>query len=154
MRKETEYSIEEIIKAAQQHREFKATGDLSKRISFHTKSHVTLSLEDVPKVQKIIDYIENNYKVKLKIVGGGYGCTKINFQVDGPDSAVELAKKLLSDPEFKKLAGDISIDVLVLPEKLQTLKVNDENNDDLNNLDSKGRRVSADGSVQNTGTGI
>jgi len=152
MREEQEYAIEDIIVASLQRREYKATGDLSRRLSFHTKMNSNLKLGDVQKVKDIINYIENKYEVKLKIVGGGYGCTKINFKVEGRDEAIELAKKLLKDPEFMALAKDIDLDVIVVPEKNQTLKVHDNyTNNNETESNTKTKWISTDGSTQSVG---
>ncbi|HHF2997968.1 TPA: hypothetical protein ACPJ01_004463 [Vibrio diabolicus] len=157
MREEKEYTIEEIILAAQKKKEYKATGDVSKRISFHTKKHTKIKLEDAPKVQRLIDFIEHKYKVKLKIVGGGYGCLKINFKVEGNDEAIDLAKKIMKDilidDELKEVAKEFDLDVIVVPDKSQIFKVNSKTSGDPNpGANSDGSRVSADGSTQRTGS--
>lgn len=153
MREKKEYTVEDIISAAQNKADLKAGGELSQRFSLHTDAETTLEPSDAPKVKALINYIESKYKVSLKIVGGGRGCTKFTFHVEGEQGAAELVKKLMRDEEFKELAKGVHFDVVVVPTSFDRYKIEPKHKRDTFEDPMKPKnRVSADGTVQETGT--
>lgn len=152
MENQKKYSLEDILLASERGESFDASISSKDQIMMITKTGVTLGVEDADKINKLSGYVESKYKVKLTPTGGGYGCTKIKYNVQGEEEAVELTKKMLADPEFRRLAKEADIDVIVNIDKKMTIgSAGEPHCSNISNMPEKGtrKRISSDGTVQN-----
>lgn len=112
------YTAKQVIEAARSGRYLtpESRND-RKAFSLITADEVNLSLADLDAVDDLIRYIEEGYKVRLRIIGGGAGCTKFDFELEGcPQDAAEFVKALMNDAVFLEKAAKLKFRVLFSPD--------------------------------------
>ncbi len=111
------YTAKQILQAAASGKYLTPVNrDERRAISLITDEKTNINPDSAYKIDELICYIEANYKVRIDIIGGGSGCTKIDLVVYGTaDDAVQLIRLLLLDPEFTKMARDLGFRVIYSP---------------------------------------
>lgn len=94
-----------------------------KQFSFTPTSHQTLELisyrtfteSDIQAIRDFQAAILQRLNIKLVVVGGGYGCTKIVVSLDGasPQEARNLIQQLLENPIFREEAVKIDFEIII-----------------------------------------
>ena len=109
-----QYSIRKIIQASI-NGDYYSPSDKNKykQLSFITSIDLKLKESDIDAVEELFKYIENTYNVKLNLVGGGRGCTKLDVEVEGcPQKIADFIDHLTEDEKFNQLAARIKLRVL------------------------------------------
>lgn len=150
MSKREVYSLEEILQFSQSYKSVNASVSNDRQLMLCTKLGTTLGLQDIEKIEHIVHYSENNYSIKLHLVGGGYGCTKLVFEVEGRKDAIELVDEMTKDPEFLKRAKEAGFEFVVSIKGKTPLKDTEKNslNDQSTENAKTEKRVSKDGTTQ------
>jgi hypothetical protein len=94
-----DYSVKQVLEASMSGRYLSAPKrNDHKSFSLITDDKVDLSLRDIDAVTALITYIEQQYKVRLRIISGGAGCTKFDFELEGcPMEAAMFIRALMSE---------------------------------------------------------
>lgn len=127
-----------------------------KAFSLITDDKVNLSLRDLDAINELIRYIEEEYKVRLRITGGGAGCTKLDFELEGcPKAAAEFISALISDTIFMEKAFEAKFKVVFSPDGPTHFFIGDQSmkkagpiNVSIHNSTVSGLQIGSDGSSQ------
>ena len=86
------------------------------RTNFSLISYATLSIDSADSIRKFQKWIKKEYGVTIRVVGGGYGCTRIDFEVisESTEKASDFIKKVISDHKFHEKAYEIGFKVLII----------------------------------------
>lgn len=115
------YTVDEIIKTSKQgsYHTPKRRSD-AKSFSLITDERTNLNEEDAKNVKALVRYVEEAYGVRLNLIGGGAGCTKFDFEIEGcPDSASVFIKMLMNDTQFVEKAKSAKFKILFTPDGYQ-----------------------------------
>lgn len=152
-----EYSLKQVLEASMSGRYLSSPTRIdSKAFSLITDDRVNLSLRDLDAISDLIRYIEEEYKVRLRITGGGAGCTKFDFEIEGcPKAAAEFVKALMNDTIFLEKALEAKFKVVFSPDGPTHFAIGDQSmknagpiNVNIHNSTVSGLQVGSDGSSQ------
>ncbi len=78
-------------------------------------SHTNLGTDMIAVIREFLDAIASDFGVRLEVVGGGYGSTRIRILVHSsdPDIPVRIMKGIAQDKKLSKLARKAKIDMVV-----------------------------------------
>jgi hypothetical protein len=84
----------------------------------HLLSPLTMSVADAPRIRKFLSRAQDALDMKLVVVGGGYGCTRLIITVEAPteEEAFLLVAELLSNDEFASEAVEEGFKELLRPQ--------------------------------------
>lgn len=117
--------ITNIIQAAQERKNiWPGKLEYSKRMRFELHAHETLTSDDAQKVNNFINWLEDTYKIELKILGGGWGCTKFVFEIQSSEEeGKRIISDILSNEEFKEKAIEAKFKLFVIPKNNQRVNI-------------------------------
>jgi hypothetical protein len=75
----------------------------------------TLTTTDIPAIRRMLIKVSQELEMKLVVIGGGYGCTRISITVesDSPEEAKRLLQELFSSRVLSDEALEVGISVLI-----------------------------------------
>jgi hypothetical protein len=79
-------------------------------------SYSTLSLSHYDIIRKLQEWVNENYNISIPVIGGGYGCSLITFEIiaDSHSNAVEFIKAMMEDDSFHDKAREASFRILII----------------------------------------
>ena len=78
-------------------------------------SNISMTVDDAPKIEKFLKYINQELEIEIKVVGGGYGCTKIIITAEtaSKEETVRILEELFSSDIFAIKAVEVGFDSLL-----------------------------------------
>jgi hypothetical protein len=88
------------------------------RVCFTLISYRTLNSSNAEQIRHFQEWVQKKYSVLIPVVGGGYGCSRIEFDVVAPSAAEALrfTQGILQDREFQLKATEVGFRVLIVNE--------------------------------------
>lgn len=80
-------------------------------------SFARLTQADIPAIRKLQERLEHRFGVRLAVVGGGHGCTRIKFSIvtDSEDKAGKILQQIFTADLFREAALEAEFHVAILP---------------------------------------
>lgn len=78
-------------------------------------SDIGMTVGDAPKIEKFLKFINQELEIEIKVVGGGYGCTKIIITAEAAskEETVRILEELFSSDIFAIKAVEVGFDSLL-----------------------------------------
>jgi len=91
-------------------------GPGSVKPDFALISYGTLAPDAEERIRHFQKWVHETFGVHIRAVSGGYGCTRIEFEVvaESPEQAAQFTLAMVNDPELHKKAQEIGFRVLIV----------------------------------------
>ncbi|MDO8775788.1 MAG: hypothetical protein Q7K57_45220 [Burkholderiaceae bacterium] len=85
---------------------------------FSLISYRHFTSRDESGIRHLLAYVRQQHLIEAVAVGGGYGCTRIEFEITSHDSSLiaDLVLNLMKDPIFRSEALSVGFRVMILRE--------------------------------------
>jgi hypothetical protein len=104
--------LSEVLKAVESRKNLSSSGF---HVDFSLISYSNLSSSSQETISKFQDWVKKRYGVSIYVVGGGYGCTRIDFEIKGDlSSATKFVREILQEGEIHEKAVEVGFKVLIL----------------------------------------
>ena len=99
-------------------------------------SFFSFKSEDIPKIRNFQEHIAKLFNVKLIVIGGGYGCSRINFSVvaSSPKKASEFIKDILDSQIFRQEALEANFSILITDKPYERVDLKSGKKDGYSNI--------------------
>ena len=98
-------------------------------------SYRTMDRRDIPAIRNFQRAIAEKFNLNLVVIGGGYGCTKIAFHLDGasPEEVRVLIQQLLENPLFRSEALKVDFEIAIVRNPDARIMLKNGHNESLSN---------------------
>lgn len=104
----------EVISAVQARRSIEPPPNSS---TIHLISFKTFGEADIPSIRRFQKTIADKLGIRITVLGGGYGCTRIIFSVTtDSETAKVISQQLLSSAIFRQAALEVDFSIAGMPE--------------------------------------
>ena len=89
--------------------------DPKARVDFTLISYHTLSRRDETSIRNLQVWTQKIYRISLKVVGGRYGCSRVDFEVEAPTAeiAADYTRKIIREEGFLDRVSSIGFKVII-----------------------------------------
>jgi hypothetical protein len=103
--------LSEVLKAVEGKKSISSSGA---SVDLSLISYSNLSSNSQEAISQFQDWVKQKYDISICAVGGGYGCTRIDFEIKGDlSSTAEFVRQILQGGEIHEKAVEVGFKVLI-----------------------------------------